>query len=52
MFVFFFIGEGVEFFKILIYWVYINLKCFNKYKVFGLDGIFNWVLKEYVEILV
>lgn len=43
--------DNLEFLEVILEWVYEILLYLNKYKVLGFDGLFNWCLKEYVELL-
>ena len=44
--------ENPEFLEVSVQRVYNNLLYLNKHKASGPDGLSNWVLKEYAEILV
>ena len=43
--------ENLEFLKVSPYRVYINLKHLNQNKAPCPDGLSNWLLKEYAELL-
>lgn len=49
---FFFLEELFEFLEVFEDWVYWMLNLLNFVKVCGFDCIFNWLFKEYVELLV